>query len=56
MYETILVNKQTLHSSLERDQTCNKDLVILTKPKKIVKKKNIHGGWYGLLRSSIPSL
>ena len=36
IYGTILINKQTWHSSLECDQTCNlnKDLVILTKPRK----------------------
>jgi hypothetical protein len=41
IYGIILINKQTWHSSLERDQTCNlnKDLVILTKPRKQVNKQ-----------------
>jgi hypothetical protein len=38
IYGTILINKQIWHSSLERDQSCNlnKDLVILTEPRKTV--------------------
>ncbi len=43
-----------VHWSVIKHVSQHEDLVILTKPRK--QHYNIHGGWYGILRKSIPSL